>query len=160
MNDNFNHMKSLITLIFIFIPLMMNSGAARGRSNQYIGIDAIFSLPQGQPAVISNTLDLTNMASRSVDLMPSLILLFLGAVIIAAEVYLASIDVILSEHLFKCILVSLVIISSMILITVCYSNNQLTGITAISGIAAVYLLAKAKFPGDSSINLLKDKKNI
>lgn len=153
-------MKLLFTLIILFFPLLVNSEPDGSLPTDINEMAALFSV-SGQPVAMSNTLDLTNITvSRSIELMLSIIVLFVGAVIIAIEVYLASIEIIPSEYLFKCILVTLVLTGSLVLITVCYADSRLTSLTMVLGGAAIYLLVKAKFPGDSSMTLLKVKKNI
>jgi hypothetical protein len=152
-------MKSLIALIFLFFPLVANSMPDGSSPAEVAEMSAPFSMPS-RAVALSNTLDLTNITnSRSSGLMPAVIVLFLAAIIIAFQVYLASIDVILSEFLFKCILITLVITGSLVLVTIFYSDSALTGITVVSGVTAACLMGKAKFPGDSSMKLLKDKKN-
>ena len=87
-------MKLLFTLIILFFPLLVNSEPDGSLHTDINEMAALFSV-SGQPVAMSNTLDLTNITvSRSIELMLSIIVLFVGAVIIAIEVYLASIEII------------------------------------------------------------------
>jgi len=87
-------MKLLFTLIILFFPLLVNSEPDGSLPTDINEMAALFSV-SGQPVAMSNTLDLTNITvSRSIELMLSIIVLFVGAVIIAIEVYLASIEII------------------------------------------------------------------
>jgi len=72
----------------------------------------------------------------------SISILSFGLLVIILEVYLAYNKVINPSQIWKCIIVTLVIISSLVLITAGYSNNQISGISGILGSIAGYLLAK------------------
>jgi hypothetical protein len=79
----------------------------------------------------------------SFEFMLSLCILVFGLFVICMEVWLAKMGIIHSEHIFKCIIITLIITGSLLLITAGYSNNQITGITGILGSISGYLLAKS-----------------
>jgi len=85
----------------------------------------------------------------SVDFLLSLAVLFFGLVVVILEVYLAHIGKIGSDHIFKCIILTLVITGSIVLITAGYSNNQITGVVGIMGSIAGYMLGKT-IPADKN----------
>jgi uncharacterized membrane protein YfcA len=94
---------------------------------------------------------------HSFEFILSVIVLLFGIIVVFLEVYLAKLKVIKSEHILKCIVITLVIVAALVLITAGYSNNQINGITGILGSIAGYLLGKT----DSSPQPEADKqKNI
>jgi hypothetical protein len=100
--------------------------------------------PEDVPAAIS--LHKEGNIFNSFEFLLSLIVLGFGTVVVSLEVYLAKINVIKSEHVFKCLIITLVIIAALVLITAGYSNNQINGISGILGSIAGYLLGKTDNP--------------
>lgn len=78
----------------------------------------------------------------SFEFLLSIIVLFFGLIVVTLEVYLASKGIIRSEYVYKCIIITLVIVGSIVLITAGYSNNQINGVIGILGSIAGYMLAK------------------
>ncbi len=143
-------MKLLLVLIFISLPLLsyckpQGSLPQKNKDSSYINSAPSASV---QPVEISALPNTPSDPFHSFEFMLSIIVLFFGIIVIALEVYLASIKVIQSEHIFKCVILTLVIIGSILLITAGYSNNQITGITGILGSIAGYLLAKTNFSNE------------
>lgn len=79
---------------------------------------------------------------NSFEFLLSIIVLFFGLIVVMLEVYLASKGIIRSEYAYKCIIITLVIVGSIVLITAGYSNNQINGVIGILGSIAGYMLAK------------------
>jgi hypothetical protein len=83
-----------------------------------------------------------------------------GCISLLIEAYLAKLKIIRSEHVFKCIILTMVITGSLLLITAGYSNTQINGITGLMGSIAGYLLAKTDFKQDKGTKKkLKDNEN-
>lgn len=78
----------------------------------------------------------------SFEFLLSIIVLFFGLIVVTLEVFLASKGIIKSEYAYKCIIITLVIVGSIVLITAGYSNNQINGVIGILGSIAGYMLAK------------------
>jgi len=73
----------------------------------------------------------------------SILVLIFGLLVLLMIAILSYKKVIGSDQIFKCIIITLIIIASLLLITAGYSNNQITGITGIMGSIAGYLLGKS-----------------
>jgi hypothetical protein len=93
--------------------------------------------PKGNTSNVS-----TSSPFNSFEFLLSLAVLFFGLVVVAFEVYLGQKGIITDEHIFKCIILTMVITGSIVLITAGYSNNQITPVVGILGSIAGYMLGK------------------
>lgn len=83
-----------------------------------------------------------NSPFSSFEFLLSIFVLCFGLIVVAMEVYLASKGVIKSEYIYKCIIITLIIVGAVVLVTAGYSNNQINAIIGILGSIAGYMLAK------------------
>lgn len=79
---------------------------------------------------------------ESVELLLSLFFLGFGLLVVAFEVYLVRKDKITLDYAYKCIVITVIIICSSILVTAGYSNNQISGVLGILGSIAGYVMSK------------------
>lgn len=136
-------MKASIFLLLILLPLAALSSAAFKDQSATDSSAANAPPPNGEkPENIANILD-TSKLSFQLEL--TLIVVIFGMITVIVEAYLAAKHIIQSEHIFKCIILTLIITGSLLLITAGYSNNQINGITGLLGSIAGYLLAKTNF---------------
>jgi len=78
----------------------------------------------------------------SFEFLLSIAILFFGIIVIGLEVYLSSKKIIKPDHIFKIIILTLVIIGSVVLVVAGYTNNQITGVLGILGSISGYMLGK------------------
>lgn len=108
---------------------------------------SVTNSPPSDPVESTDILEPEQMTTHaspftSFEFLLSIIVLFFGLIVVSLEVYLASKGVIRSEYAYKCIIITLVIVGSIVLITAGYSNNQINGVIGILGSIAGYMLAK------------------
>lgn len=108
---------------------------------------SVINSPPSDPLESADILEPEQMTAHaspfsSFEFLLSIIVLFFGLIVVSLEVYLASKGVIRSEYVYKCIIITLVIVGSIVLITAGYSNNQINGVIGILGSIAGYMLAK------------------
>ena len=138
-------MKRLFFLLFLLLPLICFSAKSNFRDSDSSAANPAPSINE-RPQNVADILD-TSKISFQLEL--SLIVVIFGAVTIFLETYLAAIKIIHSEHIVKCIILTLIITGSLLLITAGYSSNQINGITGLMGSIAGYLLAKTNFKKSS-----------
>lgn len=139
-------MRSALTLFFLSISLF---SLAQGNSDSVtfmVDSSSINPPPTDSdlPDNISGTIVSVSSAAQSFQFLLSLMVIVFGAIVVSLQVYLATKKVINSEHIFKCLIITLIIIGSLLLITAGYSNSQINGITGLLGSIAGYLLANLK----------------
>ncbi|HXS37613.1 MAG TPA: hypothetical protein VN721_12995 [Flavipsychrobacter sp.] len=127
-----------IKLLFAFLLFSVCSFAQTSTSNG--APEDSLRVPNIRAEVIDATKNPGSL--HSTEFVLSISILSFGLLVIILEVYLAYNKVINPSQIWKCIIVTLVIISSLVLITAGYSNNQISGISGILGSIAGYLLAK------------------
>ena len=139
-------MKLLLILLFLAIPFLSIAQSKNDSSKTTVDSSLINPPPSSndQPVDVSGGAITRTSAAHSFPFLLSLMVLIFGVVVIGLQVYLAAIKVIRSEHIFKCIILTLIIIGSLVLITAGYSNSQINGITGLLGSIAGYLLANMK----------------
>lgn len=141
-------MKTIFTLflaVALCVPLIAQTDAkVEQPSEKKISVT---NSPPADPADSDDILEPEQMSSHaspftSFEFLLSIIVLFFGLIVVSLEVYLASKGIIRSEYAYKCIIITLVIVGSIVLITAGYSNNQINGVIGILGSIAGYMLAK------------------
>lgn len=139
-------MRLLLILFFFTAPLLALAQANSDTTKTAVDSTLINPPPpeNDQPVDVSGSRLIGTSAEHSFPFLLSLMVLIFGVVVVSLQVYLAAIKVIRSEHIFKCIILTLIIIGSLVLITAGYSNSQINGITGLLGSIAGYLLANMK----------------
>jgi hypothetical protein len=136
-------MKIIKSIIF-FLLLSITSIAQKPILNQAPS-DSL-----DKPNIPESILNSTSISLYSSEFVLSISILIFGLIVIILEVYLGYLKVIDASQIMKCIILTLVIISSLVLITAGYSNNQISGISGILGSIAGYLLAKTNSSHDKN----------
>ena len=96
--------------------------------------------PTGQLITVKN--DVQSSPLSSFEFLLSMAILAFGVFVVGTEVYLAKQKIIKSEHIYKIVVLTLIIIGSLLLVTAGYSNNQINGVLGLLGGISGYLVGK------------------
>jgi len=134
-------MKTIKTILFCLSFCLSVSLISSAQTNIHNGAPADSTrVPTIPPYVLESSI---NNTIWTTEFTLSISILMFGLIVVFLEVYLASKKAISPNQIWKCLIITLVIISSLVLITAGYSNNQISGISGILGSIAGYLLAKS-----------------
>jgi hypothetical protein len=148
MNTLFKRLSICAILLVLILPLHLYGKTGDSNNEATLNnpppTDTSATGATSIPTISAITATSSHSASpfQSFEFMLSVTVLLFGLIVIGLEVFLASKGIIDSDHIFKCVIPTLVITGSIVLITAGYSNNQITGASGILGSIAGYMVAK------------------